>query len=249
MTTTTAGKARDQARSTRSSGSVRIWYAVAVAAFTSSLTPAFGSRLAEGGTSTGGSPASVLILIGLAVFGLFSGVVGPLILDVLLLLSARVAGADVRFREASLLVDKAAVAVAVMVVTSGVTSWIMYDGSVRGGPPLAELLLVTLGAVMSWWLFAVIGMSLTALARSRVVAAVAAGVLLVGGTALASLSERDDLVGSVFAWLPLGLTGRVVNAGAVADLGAYLPPLAALAVSVFITAAVTVRVMSTQNLR
>lgn len=104
----------------------RVGYILAVALFAASFTPSAvdsftGATAATGGTGGTRSVAlTVLCAAGLAIFGAISGVVGSIVLDVLLMLALRVAGADPTLRQASRQLDGALAPLAAGVVAAAI---------------------------------------------------------------------------------------------------------------------------------
>ncbi len=80
-------------------------YVLAVAGFTCALTPQVVEALAGPGST--GPALGLLVLLCLGALGLLCGAVGSLILDVLLLLSARTCGVGLPFAALSRAVDRA----------------------------------------------------------------------------------------------------------------------------------------------
>lgn len=102
----------------------RVAYVLAVALFAAAFTPSAVTSVTGG---SGSVPLTVLCGLGLAFFGAVSGVIGSLILDVLLMLAVRVAGADATLRQASGRVDAALLPLAVGVVAAA--AFVLVQGA------------------------------------------------------------------------------------------------------------------------
>lgn len=115
----------------------RVAYVLAVALFAAAFTPSAVTSVTGG---SGSVPLTVLSGLGLAFFGAVSGVIGSLILDVLLMLALRVAGADATLRQASARVDGALLPLAVG-VTAAAGFVLVQGAAIAFASPVVSVLM------------------------------------------------------------------------------------------------------------
>lgn len=104
-------------------------YVLAVALFAAAFSPSAVASFTDG---AGSAPLTVVSAVGLALFGALSGLIGSVVLDVLLMLALRVAGADATLRQASRRVDEALAPLAAGVLAAA--GFVL----VQGGPAALE---------------------------------------------------------------------------------------------------------------
>ncbi len=146
---TAATRRRRTARSPRGAGdrtsglrvagrAPRALYVLSVALFAASFAP--GAVVSIVGAESSSSALTVLLAVGLLVFGTVSGVVGSVVLDVLLMLALRVAGADPTLRQASRRLDPALLPLSVGVLAAA--GFVTFQGATAAlASPVVSLLM------------------------------------------------------------------------------------------------------------